>query len=95
MHVYEWEEDRKKGVFMDKKKSLNQPHQIILTFDLRVLKFIAILKCRSFFFYYFKIQFNGEWRCNDYKIMSDAKSWDDKVSKGLHWSKVAMWPPQN
>lgn len=55
MQVYQWEEGRLRGLFIDKENPKNQPHKIILALDLIVLEFRGILTVD-----FFEIQFNGE-----------------------------------
>ena len=77
MQFYQWEEGRLKGLLMDKGNPKNQPHHIIQAFDLTALKFNGILSVD-----FLEIQSYREWRFSECKIGVDARSWDEKTTKG-------------
>lgn len=62
---------------MDKRESKYHPHPIILTLDLPTLKFNGILIIDLV-----KIRSNGKWRFNEFRIISNARSWDEKSIQG-------------
>lgn len=64
------------------------PHQIILALDLLTLKFNGCLTMLLF-----EIQSNSKLWFDEYKIMSDGRSWDEKIIKGTPHDKVVPSGP--